>query len=82
MQFSSIVENSAVFCKFNKLTKGDDQQVPACMSRVCVWQDDLARGRVGGKGKDEASLFDGAVLFIQLTKSDHCDCCQFRTLYF
>lgn len=53
-----------VFCKFNKLAKGDDQQVLACTNRVCVLQDDVARGSVGGKGKNRSALFDGAVLCI------------------
>lgn len=44
---------------------------------VCVVEDRVAR-RVGGKGKDVPSLFDGAVLFNQLTESDHCDWSWFR----
>lgn len=38
---------------------------------VCVLQDHVARRQVGGKGKDGPSLFDGAVLFNELTESDH-----------
>lgn len=80
MQFTNAVENITVFCKFSKLTKGGVQQVPACMSRVSVWQDLVARRRVAGKGKQGPSGFDGGVLLYQPIESHHCDFCQFSTV--
>lgn len=80
MQFTNGVENITVFCKFNKWTKGNVQQVPACMSRVSVLQDPVARRRVGGKGKQGPFVFDGGVLLYQPIESDHCAYCQFTTL--
>lgn len=72
MQFTNTVENTSVFCKFSKWAKGDVQQVPACMSRVSVLQDPVARRRVGDKEKKGPSVFDGGMLLYQPIESDHC----------
>jgi len=48
VQFTNTVENYTVFCKCNELTKGDVQQVLACMNTVCLTG---PRGQEEGRGQ-------------------------------